>query len=238
MLRERNVSYARTKEGRLEYLDTLRHPESQGDFFRTAKLFRKRTAVKGRNSKIYYRTVSPEEFSIIKELARNGIRVETPLNKKYTHQRVAFRDEGISLETAWGIFPAFEIRKRVSSLILTDLPGFFAKMHSLGIAHNHPHNGNIVLGNKGLTLIDFSLAERVGRVFHQTKDGLEPRVSIDWNDPKKVFNLFKEDYGYLHDYIRPYLGGKWLDFVIALVNKYPMPNDAVRGRLLTLILKP
>ncbi|MFH0714527.1 MAG: lipopolysaccharide kinase InaA family protein [Candidatus Diapherotrites archaeon] len=107
----------------------------------------------GENAKFFMKKVTPRSREIRNYLEKNGIRVE---------KEVAILEKGFSIFKRAGItlgsYEGIKFVKRNPEL-LDKIASEIAKMHSLGVSHNHLHHGNIILTPKGeVIFIDFGKA--------------------------------------------------------------------------------
>ena len=106
------------------------------------------------NSQFFIKPLSARARKVSRILEQNGIRAEKPI-QDLGNGTALFEKKGFSLDSAearaiFGEKPYYYAEK---------VMGIVAKMHSLGIAHNHLHGGNIAITPEGeIILLDLGRA--------------------------------------------------------------------------------
>jgi len=193
----------------------------------------------------------PEELKIMKYLADNGVPIEEPISYDAVHNEgenlaMFYKSSGlISASTFFygvdfielsGKFSKFSFMSqkllrfnyvKLRIKFFHNIINIISKMHSLKVAHNHPHTSNFVIDkNLNVKLIDFKLAKMHDGGFIDVQDKL---------------NFFRDDYMYLFRSFRVFFGhnfsllemykllkldgfeGKDLEYAIAWFNKDIIP---------------
>jgi predicted Ser/Thr protein kinase len=167
-------------------------------------------------TKIYRRdSVSQEQLDILRICHKFGLSVEQPI--AYTVGKkgdMVFLNAGKELRPRLFKFTNLKSQEQILRQILD----IILNMHILGIAHNHPHLGNIVMDSNGkITIIDFKNAQR---------------KRLNWANSSNIINAFKADYLNLiravFDLGLTDLNAK--DFFGFLISKYPS-NSVVKQQI-------
>jgi len=121
--------------------------------------------------------VNQKQLDILEECHKNNLSVERPISFTVGKRGdMLFLNSGKELNAF-----RFKLKsEKEQEQILRQLLDIISRMHNLGIAHDHPHLGNIVIDEKGkVTLVDFKHAKK---------------EKIKWQRSNEILYFFKNDY--------------------------------------------